>query len=60
MGKSTWSYFSDDGCVYLFDPVTGSLSRNCPIKDAKELPQDLVTAIKAAKFSVSIDGKQII
>jgi hypothetical protein len=59
MGKYTWSYISEDGCVYIVDPVSGNISRNCPIKDAAELPGDLVEAIKAAKFAVRISGKPV-
>jgi hypothetical protein len=60
MGKYTWNYLSDDGCVYIVDPVSGSVSRNCPIKNAEELPRDLVEAIKAAKFTVRINNKPVV
>ncbi|MDR1072811.1 MAG: hypothetical protein LBL45_03955 [Treponema sp.] len=60
MGKYAWNYLSEDGCVYTVDPVSGNISRNCPIRDAAELPRDLVEAIKAAKFSVRVNNMPVV
>jgi hypothetical protein len=59
MGKYTWTYVSEDGCIYSVDPVSGSVSKNCPIKDAGELPRDFIEAVNAAKFSIRINGRPV-